>query len=195
MAFRSTWRSWRRSIRLFSSWPHLPLGSHHTTPSFCRASRITKPLHFPFESQNRCGRIQLQCIAKQLSALFRFQYGSIRRYNSYLLRIPSFFRLHSNLLLILLRALTDPRWTDEIRRIVDFLFSSLAPGAQAGKPSSVGESSGHPAARLSDFFSSSGQWLPLPPECHVRDFVFYTTPIEWGYGMNGWWPFSTFSWT
>ncbi|XP_057375643.1 protein inturned-like [Daphnia carinata] len=98
-----------------------------------------------------CSHIELQMMAKQLASLLQFQYGSIRR------------------------ALTEPRWADEIRRMVDTLFHWLQFGdgggnRSAGNGSSVspgGSDMSRPFNRLSNYFVTCGQWLPLPPESHL----------------------------
>ncbi|XP_046649567.1 protein inturned-like isoform X3 [Daphnia pulicaria] len=97
-----------------------------------------------------CSRIELQMTAKQLASLFRFQYGSIRR------------------------ALTEPRLAGEIRRMVDSLFNWLQQGAGArsvGNASTVSPGGSNdmsrPFNRLSNYFVTCGQWLPLPPESHL----------------------------
>nr|CAH0110389.1 unnamed protein product [Daphnia galeata] len=97
-----------------------------------------------------CSHIELQMTAQQLASLFRFQYGSIRR------------------------ALTEPRLADEIRRIVDSLFHWLQQqgvGKSAGNASTVSPGGSNdmsrPFNRLSNYFVTCGQWLPLPPESHL----------------------------
>ncbi|KAI9554125.1 hypothetical protein GHT06_019397 [Daphnia sinensis] len=98
-----------------------------------------------------CSHIELQMTAKQIASLLQFQYGSIRR------------------------ALTEPRWADEIRRMVDTLFHWLQFGdgggnRSAGNGSSVSPGGGdmsRPFNRLSNYFVTCGQWLPLPPESHL----------------------------
>lgn len=115
--------------------------------------------------------IELQLTTRQLGALFRFQYGSIRRLE--IIKNGLWIeRLRvSPKLTLFRRALTEPRWADEIRRIVDSLFVGLMALASHQKQPS-GENSPRPINRLSDFFSTSGQWLPLPPDCHVNPFFF-----------------------
>jgi hypothetical protein len=120
--------------------------------------------------------------AQQLASLFRFQYGSIRRF--LLKYLKKKIKLNSNddrfhskfsfYLFKIKRALTEPRLADEIRRIVDSLFHWLqlqGVGKSAGNASTVSPGGSNdmsrPFNRLSNYFVTCGQWLPLPPESHV----------------------------
>ena len=69
-----------------------------------------------------------------------------------------------------IRALTEPRWADEIRRMVDSLFHALQQSSKSGTTTSnspVASDMGRPFNRLSNYFVTCGQWLPLPAESHV----------------------------
>lgn len=86
------------------------------------------------------------------------------------------------------RALTEPRWADEIRRMVDTLFHWLQFGdgggnRSAGNGSSVspgGSDMSRPFNRLSNYFVTCGQWLPLPPESHVTIYPSIVVKIDDG---------------
>lgn len=86
-----------------------------------------------------------------------------------------------------IRALTEPRWADEIRRMVDSLFHLLQQPKPSGKspnsssPSPTGPATtdmSRPFNRLSNYFITCGQWLPLPPESHVIITITSSLMIE-----------------
>jgi len=79
-----------------------------------------------------CTSVELELTTKQLNSLLCFQYGSIRR------------------------ALTEPRFADDIRRMVDSLFHSL-------------QNRRNPLLNslASSYWITCGHWLHLPADVHL----------------------------